>query len=418
MKKQKVLFIGLVWPEPQSSAAGTRILQLLNCFEPEQYTCYFASAAQWSTYSFPLQDLGVEVCPIKLNDNSFDQWVAQLQPNIVIFDRFITEEQYGWRVRQNCPNTLLLLDTEDLHLLRKGRENAYKQQNNFETKHLYNEIAKREIASILRCDLSIIISQAEIKLLTATFQIAEELLFYLPFMEDELDENKMAQWTKFEDRTGFVFIGNFIHEPNWQAVLSLKNEIWPIIRKKAKQATLHIYGAYPSHKVLQLHQEKDGFLIEGRTENALASIAQHRVMLAPLSFGAGAKGKLIDAMQSGTPSVTSSIGAEGMHQQLAWPGYISDNKTVFCEQALALYTHKDKWMEAQKNIAPIINQLFARQKWKTQLLHQINTLQANLTQHREQNFIGEILRHHSLQSTKYLSLWIAEKEKNKKIDTN
>ena len=69
------------------------------------------------------------------------------------------EEQFGWRVAENCPNAVRILDTEDLHSLRKVRQEAVKKGVDFSINNLLkSEIAKREIAAVLRCDLSLIIS--------------------------------------------------------------------------------------------------------------------------------------------------------------------------------------------------------------------------------------------------------------------
>jgi hypothetical protein len=55
------------------------------------------------------------------------------------------------------------------------------------------------------------------------------------------------------ERKKFYFIGNFLHEPNWNAVF--KEAIWPLIRAGYPDGVLHIYGAYPS-KVLQLNVKR------------------------------------------------------------------------------------------------------------------------------------------------------------------
>ncbi|UZJ65054.1 hypothetical protein OKW96_01845 [Sphingobacterium sp. KU25419] len=115
MEKQEILFIGLVWPEPSSSAAGFRIIQLLKSFQNNGNTITFASAASRSPYSADLSAMGIHEVEIKLNDASFNDFVQELNPNIVVFDRFMTEEQYSWRVAQECPDAVRILDTEDLH---------------------------------------------------------------------------------------------------------------------------------------------------------------------------------------------------------------------------------------------------------------------------------------------------------------
>ena len=92
------------------------------------------------------------------------------------------EEQFGWRVAENCPSAIRILDTIDLHFLRKGREEAYKKSKNYTDEFLINDFTKREIASIYRCDLSLIISEFEMKLLQDKFNINSSLILYLPFL--------------------------------------------------------------------------------------------------------------------------------------------------------------------------------------------------------------------------------------------
>lgn len=411
MKANRILIIGLVWPEPNSSAAGTRMIQLIKLFLSNGYEVVFASAASKSDFSFNLQDIGVVEHPIKLNDESFNTFVQKIDPKIVLFDRFMVEEQYGWRVQQYCPNAMRILDTEDLHCLRQARQQAIKNKQSLNTANLFTDLAKREIASILRCDLSLIISEVEMEILQTTFQINASLIYYLPFMEEEIDTNKIKSWKSYEEREGFVFIGNFLHEPNWNTVQVLKTEIWPILRKKIPGVTLHIYGAYPTQKVLQLNNKTENFIIHGRANNAREAISNHKVLLAPIKFGAGVKGKFIDAMQVGTPSVTTTIGAEAMKGDLKWNGIIEDNMDIFIQQAVKLYQDKSCWLTAQQNGTDIINERYAWTKFAEAFIKQVNGLSSNLKIHRQQNFFGQILQFHTAQSTKYMSLWIEEKNK-------
>lgn len=409
---QQLLIIGLVWPEPNSSAAGGRMLQLISLFKEQGYGIMFSSPAQDSDFMVDLKEIGVEKKSITLNCPSFDVFVKALNPTVVLFDRFMMEEQFGWRVAENCPNALRLLDTEDLHCLRLARQKAFKENRLFLTSDLMKEeVAKREIASILRCDLSLMISEFEVELLTTTFKIDKALLYYLPFLLEQITVATFEKLLPFEERKDFVFIGNFLHEPNWNAVLYLKESIWPLIRKQLPQAILNIYGAYPSQKVLQLHQPKEGFLIKGRAPKAQEVVSSARVVLAPLRFGAGVKGKLVEAMQCGTASITTTIGAESMRGDLPWNGFIADNPQVFADEAVQLYNDKKRWLEVQLNGLAIVNQRYSKALFVEDFKKQIFFLLANLQQHRLNNFMGAILQHHTLSSTKYMSRWIEAKNK-------
>ena len=216
-----LVIIGQVIPEPKSTAAGTRMMQLIGIFSDAGYKISFLTAA--NNVEFSEQ---IDVHPIEINQESFDDKIKILDPDIVIFDRYVTEEQFGWRVSEHCPRAVKILDTEDLHFLREARHKAFKEKRDFNHNDLINGVFLREIASILRCDLSLIISEFEYELLTKTFRIDAEILFYLPFLAEEIEKNT----TSFQKRQHFVSIGNFLHEPNWQTVLKLK-QIWKYIRK-------------------------------------------------------------------------------------------------------------------------------------------------------------------------------------------
>jgi glycosyltransferase involved in cell wall biosynthesis len=410
---QSLLIIGFVWPEPNSSAAGGRMMQLISLFQKQGFKITFASPAQDSDFMIDLTAFNVEKKVIVLNSASFDTFVKDLKPTLVLFDRFMIEEQFGWRVAENCPQAIRVLDTEDLHSLRLARQKAFNEKREFKINDLLEEdVAKREIASILRCDLSLMISEYEVELLTTTFKIDMSLLFYLPLLL-ELDAiPNLDLIPSFQNRTDFIFIGNFLHEPNWNAVQYLKETIWPLVRKQLPAAILNIYGSYPSQKVLQLNNIKEGFLIQGRAYNAQKVVKQARVVLAPLRFGAGIKGKLLEAMHCGTPTVTTSIGAESMQGDLPWNGFVTDNPELFANKAVALYQDEKIWIEAQQNGIEIIKKRYMRTLFEVGFKTKIQGLQGNLLQHRLNNFMGAVLQHHSLKSTKYMSKWIEEKNKN------
>ncbi|QNK61623.1 glycosyltransferase family 4 protein [Pedobacter sp. PAMC26386] len=410
MTKKSILVIGLVWPEPTSSAAGTRIIQLISLFIAQGYKVIFASAASKSDFSFDLKSLGVIEQEIKLNDTGFNSFLKKITPDIVLFDRFMVEEQYGWRVQQECPDALRILDTEDLHFLRHARQQVIKTGGPIE---LFTDLAKREIAAILRCDLSLLISEIEMNILQEQFHIDPSIIYYLPFLEEELTENDTQNWIDFEEREGFVFIGNFLHEPNWNTLQLLKTKIWPVLRKKIPTAKLDIYGSYSSQKVLQLHHEKENFIVHGRAKEAREVIAKHKILLAPIQFGAGVKGKFIDAMQVGTPCVTTTIGAEAMRGIFDWNGAIEDDFELFIDQAVKLYQNKTLWLKAQQNGIRIINERYGKSRFTNSFVEALSKLSLNLKTHRNHNFFGQILQFHTANSTKYMSLWIEEKNSNK-----
>lgn len=403
----QALVIGTVWPEPNSTAAGTRMMQLIALLQKAGYSITFASAAQTSTFSAPLNKLNVKCISAVLNCDSFNNELIALKPDLVLYDRFMTEEQYGWRVTEHCPNAITILDTEDLHFLRHAREISYKQKKEVKTLDHNSTVFQREMASILRCDLTLIISTFEYNLLLEKYKINQSLLHYIPLMAEET----ITKDIPYEQRINFMSIGNFLHQPNWQTVLLLK-KYWINIRKQIPNAQLHIYGSYVTQKAKALHNPKEGFLIMGRAENKKEVFENSRVMLAPIPYGAGVKGKLLEAKQFGTPSITTAMGFEGfgLNNTNEWNGFVTKDETDFIEKAIALYTQKETWEDAQNKGFKTLEK-FKITNYDSDFIKTIEQLQKNVLTHRDKNYLGSILKHQSLQSSKYMSKWIMEKNK-------
>lgn len=388
------------------------MIQLIEAFK-QLGSVVFASAASPGEYSANLEEIGVETSPIELNNSSFDRFVKDLSPDIVMFDRFMTEEQFGWRVASQVPDALRILDTEDLHGLRFARQQAVKSGRSLNDEDLHNETMLRELAAIYRCDLSLIISEAEMDLLTDKMGVPESILKYVPFMVSPPEEKVINELPDFGDREHFITIGNVLHPPNRDAIQVLQDNIWDKIREQLPAAEMHVYGAYVDPSIQKLHNPTKGFMIKGRAAEVSEVMRQARVCLAPLRFGAGLKGKLIDAMQSGTPSVTTSVGAEGMSGSLLWCGSIADDFDYFAKLAVELYSDAERWKESQDRGFQILQQRFNGGAIKQQIIRDLIHLRDNLADHRFKNFTGAMLRHQSLRSSEYMARWIEEKNRNR-----
>jgi glycosyltransferase involved in cell wall biosynthesis len=386
------------------------MIQLVNYFLERSYEVTFVATTAENEYSLYLVTLGIKTKQVVLNSDSFNDFIAELQPNIVLFDRFLSEEQFGWRVAEHAPDALRILDTEDLHSLRYVRELCFKTKIPFTLDiWLQDDKTKREVASIYRCDMSLIISDFEMNLLTNTIGINENLLLHLPFMLAK--DNIPIKTPSFEERSDFVFIGGGKHLPNLDAIKYLKKDIWPKIKTKLPNAKLNIYGAYLPQQILEFKDTLSGFNVLGKANNVSEVLQNAKVCLAPLRFGAGIKGKLLHAMQFGTPSVTTSIGAEGMHGELDWNGVIADKESDFVTAAVTLYLNRTEWKKAQRNGKALLDSRYHKASLENAFDFKIRQLHNHLENHRRQNFIGSLLQHQTMASTKYMSKWIQEKNK-------
>lgn len=401
------VIIGYVWPESNSSAAGQNMMGIINSFLTRQWRVIFMSASNDSPYVDKIEHPLFSFETTALNCETFDNRIGHLRPEVVIFDRFMTEEQFSARVRLQCPEAFRILNTEDLHSLRTQRMESVKkgQQANIDTPD-NSEKTHREVAAILRSDLTLVISSAELTLLQDIYRVPSKQLCYLPLFLGSGPESLKD----FSRRQDFVFIGNFRHAPNWDAVLELQR-LWPSIRRKLPQANLNIYGAYPPKKAMAMDNTKTGFRVQGWSDNAVTTVAEHRVMLAPLRFGAGVKGKLVLAMQCQTPSVTTDIGAEGIADNAQWPGSVVGSDSDFVDAAITLYTNEQRWIAAQSKSSPILERQFDSEKNAANFHLALNSALKDIELWRADLFMQGLLWHHSLRATQYMTQWIEAKNR-------
>lgn len=407
---KKILVIGYVWPEPTASAAGVRMLQLIRFFRERDDQVHFATPAQRPGSAFKLEKMGVSTRNIEVNDNGFNTFITDLAPDLVLFDRFMMEEQFAWRVAECCPEAIRILDTEDLHFLRKYRQKKVTDQAPQNEEELLDDaLAKREIAAIYRCDLSLIVSEREMELLHSVFRVPSNLLAYHPIFTEDGKKEERGMLPDFNTRKDLMFIGNFLHAPNADAVRVLENGLWDKVRKELPEAQLHIYGAYMADHYKIRKTSKNGIHFHGRATDVDTVMKKMRLLIAPLRYGAGLKGKLIRAMENGLPSVTTSLGAEGIAGDLEWGGAVSALDTSFVTAVKDLYNKKEYWNIAVERGFHIVDTRFCRKPFEHKLAGRINALLLDPGMHRRHNFTGQMLMDQRCMAARYLSKYIMAK---------
>ncbi len=407
--EMKILWICTVWPEPTSSAAGVRTLALLRALQKGGHDLWVLSPARDTVFRTELERSGIETHHFEPNDSAFDEFLSARVPDIVIFDRFMIEEQFSWRVRLHAPQATRVLDTVDLHSLRRLREKSVKLglSGGDTLDHVdTSPDTLRELAAIWRSDLALITSTSEMRLLQCTYGVSLDLLslcsFGYPFPPAS---------PAFTERGNIVFIGNFNHKPNADAVQFLQNSLWTEIRNACARAgvddcELHIYGAYTPQHLGGRDSARDRFRIKGWAPNVHEALSQYRVNLAPLRFGAGIKGKISDGWYAGTPCVGTSCAAEGMHGELDFGGVVVDDPAGFAEAVAGLYVDEIRWNQASERGTTIVRELFSREVHERRFIEAIEQAHLNREVRRLRNFIGALLWYESNRSTEYFSRWI------------
>lgn len=422
--KPTCLLISYVWPEPQSSAAGLRDVHLIDALRQVGYEVCVASAAN--------NEIGRSFCekhysvrPILLNDDSFDRWLGETQPDLVIFDRFVVEEQFGWRVRSSSPRSVCILDTQDLHFLRLSREKRFRE---YQSSKIWSRVDSspfldswdddlvcRELSSIYRVDLAWVLSSVEKNLLIEKFGIDSDRIGLSRFAYPELGSARLSDehlFREFQTRRGFAMVGNFRHAPNLDAFRWLRQTLWPEVRRVLPAAEVHLYGAYPPKEVMEAHAPGFGFFVHGPAADLKQVFLGRRVSLAPLRFGAGIKGKITDSWWHGIPVVSSSLGAEGMGERDYWGGLIADEAQTFVQACLRLHEDFESWKASLLRGREILQRDFSTSRFLSDLKESLERAYA-AHEHRNADWVRQILNHSTVHSYRYFGKWI--EEKNRKV---
>lgn len=405
----RALFISQVWPEPESSAASLRTLNLFQHLKNLGFTLHVGSACADNNHRLALEALGIHTQHLPLNDSAFNEYLKTFRPEFVFFDRFMSEEQFSWRVRKELPQAIRILDTIELHCLTAARSNSGQSgvhlQSRLPEDVFFSEIAARELGAIFRSDLSLFTSTVELEILS---QHLPDFGAELKLLRPSYQLKSLAK--PFSERQNFVCLGNFRHQPNIEGLTCLRENIWPLIRSALPQAELHIWGSYLSPKIARWDEAETGFRIKGRLSE-LSDLGNYKLLLAAQHTGAGIKGKLADAWSYGTPCVATEIAAEAMQASAGFGGIVAGSSAEFAQAAIYLYSSSVSWLAAQERGTESLQELFNFEVNQAALKKSLESAQKRKAK-GEQSILNNLLWHHSQRSTEFFSRWLESKHRS------
>jgi len=345
--------------------------------------------------------------------------ISTLKPTAVIFDRYFAEEAFSSRLRDLAPEAVRILDMQDLHSLRRHRQERHTEGSEVSATSFPSPVSsshlQRELASIHRSDLTIVCSRVEKKLLEESYGIPRHKLVLGSFFSTvaEGGAGYDDETHGFDQRNNFVSIGGFKHPPNVDSVIHLAEEVWPRISEELPDAKLHVYGAYPTREVMKYHNPSANILVKGFTQSLTPPLLSNRILLAPLRFGAGIKGKIVDAFRYGLPVVTTPIGAEGIGTMKDFGGSVTRQNSdpfEFAKEAINLYSDRDAFQVARTNARNILETAFDEKTNLDAINEAIQQVSMSLQEQRSHDVFQNILWHQNNRATDYFSRWVELKE--------
>ncbi len=284
-------------------------------------------------YTTALQQLGIEVLYGDWYASGIWDWLKNNGKDIgyAYLNRPHIATKYVDYIRDYTDIKVIYFG-HDLHFLRLSRE--YELDGNIETKREADYWKSMELTMMYKSDMNYYPSYVEVDVIhsiDASIKAkAISLYVYDKFLE-RLNED-------FEKREGLLFVGGFAHPPNADAVKWFAGEIFPKIRESLPDVKFYVVGSKVTEEIKALEQPGNGIIIKGFvSDEELEELYRTcKIVVVPLRYGAGVKGKVLEALYNGAPTITTSIGAEGIpfvDQALL----VEDEAMAFAGKVTALY---------------------------------------------------------------------------------
>lgn len=312
-------------------------------------------------YASVVESLGVQLLIGRgFRCGQWKQWLANHVGQIshIILHRPNVAKRYLAEIKKRC-NTKVIYFAHDLRSIREKRQFEVNGDTFHRGEAIYWEKIEREIISLV--DLAYFFSDQEAKLVSKWDSSC--IFRSIPLFPVDLNS---YSGQSFDQRAGLLFVGGFSHQPNLDAVLWFAREAFPLVRKVLPDIKWNIVGRDPPPEVRKL--AGSGVIVEGAvSERRLETLYQTtKVVIAPLRFGAGVKGKVVEAMCRGIPVVTTPVGAEGIPD--AKKGLcITHSPEEIAQNVTALYQDRIMWQNTHDRLTEIAMLRFSRMAAKQQL---------------------------------------------------
>jgi GT2 family glycosyltransferase len=300
-----VCYIAPTLPLFDRSSGGRRLIELFRILRlngVEVTFLYQQSGVDGSPerYLEQLHALGIEVAqdPLEFLDRSTDRTFS-----VCVLGWYQLAAELESAVRLLLPRTRIVVDSVDIHWVRDGRAKDLALLPSSDDEVAHRKAA--EVRAYSNADETWVVSHADQSALAKELPWAKTRTIGIPFQYRPRKTPPRNAVMKI------LFVGGFTHPPNESAAL-WADQIVKEVRKRGIPIELILAGANPPPSVLALHDPVAQTQVLGYVESLEALYAEADLFIAPLRFGAGVKGKVLESIERGVPVLTNALGVEGL----------------------------------------------------------------------------------------------------------
>lgn len=351
--RRKVLVLDEHTPRIDADSGSLRLFHLMKCLQNQDCDLHFLPSDLDfdAAATMRLQQHGF-ACYYRPWTRSVFDWLNQnaARFDFIIVCRVSLMSSVYDTLRTAAPSAKLIFDTVDLHHIRELQEAQLSKSDALKKQA---QITKaREYTLIRNCDETWVVSETELAKLQATFP--EKIIRRISNI------HKLQHETPgFYERKDILFVGNFNHPPNKDGLQWFLESAWPKVHAIQPEIRLNVIGVSVPESLIKLSAHQN-VVFHGYVENIHSHIDRARINIAPLRYGAGAKGKISEALASGLPSVATTVAADGMHLIHNDSILIADDAITFANSILGLYLEEEQWKRLSKNGFAVAHEYFSK----------------------------------------------------------
>jgi len=319
-----------------------RILRKLN-----HHVTFVSAYGDLQHYYRPsLEEMGIETYAgdpeltkdVNCKKIDFQKLLQEREFDFALIDFWYLAERYLPIIRIFSPSTTIIIDTEDVHFVRESREAEIKDQP--ELKRLAHENKSREVAVYNKADKIWVVTEEDRHALMSE-------LNHVPVEIRPVIHEMQNVASGFESRQGMLFVGNFSHTPNIDAIEFFIKQVFPLVAKSLPDAKLLVVGNNAGKIFGPLNSRN--IEVVDYVKNLSEYYGKCKLAVVPLRYGSGLKGKIVEALSYGVPVITTSIGAEGTGLHDGKEIIVADDPAEFAKEIVRVYSEKEIWEALSKN---------------------------------------------------------------------
>jgi GT2 family glycosyltransferase/glycosyltransferase involved in cell wall biosynthesis len=325
LKSKNILYFSPEAPNFDQSSGGNRLLEILKILVGLDYNIYFFVNDSINTkYINMLRDLGIKTFEAPHKNVLQELKKSNINFNFAFFSWWNAGEEHIESVKKLYPGIKIIVDSVDVHWVREERGGLFSQDRK-----------EREKKTYLSSDVLLVVTEEDKQnVIKECGNIKIKILSNI-----HREESK-----KFKDGKDIIFVGGFKHTPNVHAAIKAFNIYNRFIVETGSEAKFYIVGNDPPEEIKALHNGTN-VIVTGYVEDLKPYYLKSKVLLAPLTWGAGIKGKICQAVMNRVPILTSTIGSEGFGFENFEDCFIARSDREFINSLKIVYSLPEKILE-------------------------------------------------------------------------